>query len=109
MKNWKTSLAGVVVAVVGFAIYQGWITQEIGTAVIGLAVALGFVGSATQMIVITLVGLLAAFFYFPVAQPQMVFHLSYVSWFFFGATLLLLMLLSVWVFRNYTLFCSKTI
>ena len=46
MKNWKTSLAGVVVAVVGFAIYQGWITQEIGTAVIGLAVALGFVVSS---------------------------------------------------------------
>lgn len=71
------------------------------------AVALGFVGSATQMIVITLAGLLAAFFYFPVAQPQIVFHLSYVSWFFFGATLLLLVLLSVWVFRNYTFFCSK--
>ncbi len=46
MKNWKTSLAGVVVAVVGFAIYQGWISNEVGTAVIGLAVALGFVASS---------------------------------------------------------------
>ena len=41
MKNWKTTLAGVIVAGVTFATYMGWITVEIGGAILGLAVAIG--------------------------------------------------------------------
>lgn len=41
MKNWKTTVAGVVVAVVGFSLYMGWIDQATATAIGLLAAALG--------------------------------------------------------------------
>jgi hypothetical protein len=45
MKNWKTTVAGVIVAVVGFATYQQYITIEVGMSILALATALGFVVS----------------------------------------------------------------
>lgn len=65
------------------------------------AVALGFVGSAAQMIVITFVGILAASFYVPLSQPQLLINISLASWIFFGVLLLVILFLSFWVFKNY--------
>ena len=41
MKNWKTTLAGIIVAAVAFATYQGYITTDVGNAIIGAATAFG--------------------------------------------------------------------
>ena len=41
MKNWKTTLAGIIVAGVGFATYMGWITTEAALAIGALATAIG--------------------------------------------------------------------
>ena len=43
MKDLKTTVAGVIVAVVGFATYQHYITLEVGAAIFALATAIGFV------------------------------------------------------------------
>jgi hypothetical protein len=42
MKNWKTTLAGVIVAGVGFATYMQWISIETGVAILAFAGAIGF-------------------------------------------------------------------
>tara|TARA_R110000868_G_scaffold234980_1_gene488676 strand:+ start:417 stop:572 length:156 start_codon:yes stop_codon:yes gene_type:complete len=41
MKNWKTTAAGIIVALVGFATYMGWITTEVAVAIGSLAGAIG--------------------------------------------------------------------
>lgn len=66
------------------------------------AVALGFVGSAVQMVVITLFGLLAAYFY-RIYQPLFVVHTSLSFWLFFGVILVAIIVLAVWFYRNYAL------
>jgi len=42
MKNWKTTLAGVLAALVGFATYMNWIDTNIAVSIGSLAAALGF-------------------------------------------------------------------
>ena len=42
MKNWKTTLSGAIVAVLGFATYMGWITTETALAVGSFVTAIGF-------------------------------------------------------------------
>jgi hypothetical protein len=41
MKNWKTTVAGVVVAALAVAVSLGYITQEVASAIGALAIALG--------------------------------------------------------------------
>lgn len=41
MKNWKTTVAGLIVAGVGFSLYMGWIDQATATAIGLLAAAVG--------------------------------------------------------------------
>lgn len=41
MKNWKTTAAGVLVALLAAATYFGWLTEEQGTSIMGLLTALG--------------------------------------------------------------------
>lgn len=40
MKNWKTSLTGVLTALVGLATFYKWITLEAGAPIMALGVAL---------------------------------------------------------------------
>lgn len=40
-KNWKTTAAGVMVAILAAATYFGWLTEEQGTSIMGLLTALG--------------------------------------------------------------------
>ena len=42
MKNWKTTLAALILALSGVAVSLGWIPAEVGTAIITIAGALGF-------------------------------------------------------------------
>jgi len=41
LKSWKTTVAGIIVAAVGFCTYQGYITTEVGVAIIAFAGAIG--------------------------------------------------------------------
>lgn len=43
MKNWKTTIAGVLVALITLATYQGWITAEQATSITGALTALGLI------------------------------------------------------------------
>jgi hypothetical protein len=43
MKNWKTTLAGVIVSALGIATYMGWITADVAGAITTIAVSLGLV------------------------------------------------------------------
>ena len=43
MKNWKTTLAGIIIAGVAFAVHMGYITVEAGGAIISFATALGLI------------------------------------------------------------------
>lgn len=42
MKNWKTNLAALIVAVIAIATTMNWITQEVGTAIGTIVTAIGF-------------------------------------------------------------------
>ena len=42
-KNWKTTLAGVIVSALGIATYMGWITADVAGAITTIAVSLGLV------------------------------------------------------------------
>ena len=44
-KNWKTTLAGVIVAATGIAVSLHYISQEVATAIITIAGALGLVAA----------------------------------------------------------------
>ena len=65
------------------------------------AVALGFVGSAAQMVVITLFGLLTTCFYIFTCKPEFIISAPLVFWCFFCVTFLVIGLLVVLLFRNY--------
>ena len=41
MKNWKTTVAGLIVAVVGFATYMQWIDAQTAVAIGSFASAVG--------------------------------------------------------------------
>lgn len=43
MKNWKTTLAGIVVVAIGVATKMEWITADIATAIITIATSLGLI------------------------------------------------------------------
>lgn len=43
MKNWKTTLAAVIVTGIGIATAMNWITTDVGTAIMTIAVSLGLV------------------------------------------------------------------
>lgn len=43
MKNWKTTLAGLVVAGLSVAVSLGYISQEVAASVSALAVSLGLI------------------------------------------------------------------
>ena len=45
MKNWKKTLAGVIVAGLGIASAMGWISPEVAGAVLTIATALGLVAA----------------------------------------------------------------
>lgn len=43
MKNWKTTLAGIIVVAVGVATKMEWITVDVSTAIITIATSLGLI------------------------------------------------------------------
>ena len=43
MKNWKTTLAGIITAGLTVATYMGWITADIAGAITAIAVSLGLI------------------------------------------------------------------
>jgi hypothetical protein len=45
MKNWKTTLAGIAVAILGVAVSMGYITTEVAGAITTIAVSLGLIVS----------------------------------------------------------------
>lgn len=45
LKNWKTSLAAVIVAGIGVATAMKWITPDIAGAIMTISVALGLVAA----------------------------------------------------------------
>jgi len=45
MKNWKTTLAGVIVAALGVASAMGWISVEVSGAILTIATAVGLVAA----------------------------------------------------------------
>jgi len=68
--------------------------------VVAPAVALGFVGSAAQMVIITLFGFLATCFYVFTCKPEFIISVPIVFWCFFGVMFLVLLLLIILFFRN---------
>jgi hypothetical protein len=45
MKNWKTTIAGIAVAILLVAVELGYITSEVATAITTIAVSLGLIVS----------------------------------------------------------------
>jgi hypothetical protein len=45
MKNWKTTVAGIAVAILGVAVSMGYITTEVAGAITTIAVSLGLLVS----------------------------------------------------------------
>ena len=45
MKNWKTTLAGVIVAALGVASAMSWISVEVSGAILTIATAVGLVAA----------------------------------------------------------------
>jgi hypothetical protein len=45
MKNWKTTFAGIAVAILLLAVQIGYISQEVATAITTIAVSLGLIAS----------------------------------------------------------------
>jgi hypothetical protein len=45
MKNWKTTVAGIAVAILGVAVSMGYITTEVAGAITTIAVSLGLLAS----------------------------------------------------------------
>lgn len=45
MKNWKTTLAGLIVAGVGTAVAMHWISAEVGGAILTIATAVGLIAA----------------------------------------------------------------
>lgn len=43
VRNWKTTLAGIVVGGVAAATALGWISAEIGQSILGIAAAIGLI------------------------------------------------------------------
>jgi len=68
--------------------------------VVAPAVALGFVGSAAQMVIITLFGFLATCFYVFTCKPEFIISVPIVFWCFFGVMFLVLLLLIILFFRK---------
>jgi len=46
MKNWKTTLAGVLASAITIATYMGWITTDIAGAVTTVAISLGLMAAS---------------------------------------------------------------
>lgn len=46
MKNWKTTIAGIIVAGVAAATALHWITPEVATAILGAAASAGLIAAA---------------------------------------------------------------
>ena len=45
MKNWKTTAAGVLVALLAAATYFGWLTEEQGKSITSVLTALGLIAA----------------------------------------------------------------
>ena len=45
MNNWKTTLAGVIVAGLGVASSMGWISPEVAGAILTIATAIGLIAA----------------------------------------------------------------
>lgn len=45
IKNWKTTVAGIIVGGVAAAVALGYITTEVGTQITGICIALGLIVS----------------------------------------------------------------
>lgn len=45
MKNWKTTLAGIIVAFLGIATQMEWISIEVSGAILTLATAVGLIAA----------------------------------------------------------------
>lgn len=45
IKNWKTTVTGIIVGGVAAAVALGYITTEVGTQITGLCIALGLIVS----------------------------------------------------------------
>lgn len=45
MKNWKTTAAGIAVAIIAAATYMGWITSEQAAAITGALTGLGLIAA----------------------------------------------------------------
>lgn len=43
VRNWRTTLAGIIVGGVAAATALGWITPEIGQSILGIAAAVGLI------------------------------------------------------------------